>query len=178
MKECLPGTVIEARIGGEAMERLDAIFVTNGLVLCQVCELLGTETHNIHNWVKRGFCSPPQNKRYSKRQFCRLAIINALKDTLEIAHIVRVLSYVNGSLSDESDDKVPDDRLYCCFAEAVARLSALPLSRKAAEDVATSVAEESGYRNTPELTKVLTIITTAYLADALRKSSIERIKEI
>ena len=40
-----------------------------------------------------------------------------LSDTLKIGDITDMLSYVNGNLSYEGDDLIPDDVLYVCFAE-------------------------------------------------------------
>ena len=58
------------------------MFLAGGIVRSQVSAVTGLESHMIQNWVKRGFLSNPVNKRYSCRQFCRIAIINMLKTTL------------------------------------------------------------------------------------------------
>lgn len=73
-------------------------------MLSQVSQLTGLEPHVIQNWVKRGFVSPPERKKYSRRQFCRILFINMLKDVLQLEKICQLLSYVNGALADESDD--------------------------------------------------------------------------
>ncbi|HML45801.1 MAG TPA: DUF1836 domain-containing protein, partial [Clostridia bacterium] len=70
------------------------------------------EAYTIQNWVRRGFISPPEHKRYSKRQFCRIALINALKDCMQMDSVTRLLTYINGNLSDESDDLIDDTLLY------------------------------------------------------------------
>jgi len=87
---------------------LGNIFQTGRLVMSQVSNLLGLEPYLIQNWVKRGFLAPPQKKLYTRRQFCRLCIINMLKDTLRLERIAALISYVNGMLDDESDDTVAD----------------------------------------------------------------------
>ena len=85
--------------------------------MSQVSTLLGIEPYLIQNWVKRGFLSPPVKKQYTKRQFCRLCIINMLKDTLRLERIAALISYVNGKLDDESDDTVGDDVLYNYYVD-------------------------------------------------------------
>lgn len=118
-----PGTTIEAGVSqrqrDSAAEVLNNIFATGGLMLSQVSTLTGLEYYMIQNWVKRGFLSPPQKKMYSKRQFCRIAIINILKDTLPIDNAAKLLSYINGVLADESDDLVDDAELYNYFVNAI-----------------------------------------------------------
>ena len=105
MKQYLPGTTVETELSrpDAADALLSPLFLTGGLTLSQVVQLTGLETHTIQNWVKRGFLSPPQHKKYSRRQF-------------------KLLSYFNGSLSDESDDLIDDSYLYTCIVRLVGRL--------------------------------------------------------
>jgi len=119
MQRLLPGTVIGANIDsiGVSNRVLGNIFQTGGLVMSQVSNLLGLEPYLIQNWVKRGFLAPPQKKLYTRRQFCRLCIINMLKDTLRLERIAALISYVNGMLDDESDDTVGDDLLYDYYVD-------------------------------------------------------------
>ena len=86
----LPGTTIEADPAreGAAEGILSSLFMAGGLVLSQVSQLTGLEPHMIQNWVKRGFVSPPRNKKYTRRQFCRIVIINMLRDSLPLERIV------------------------------------------------------------------------------------------
>lgn len=88
-------------------------------MLSQVSQLTGLEPHVIQNWVKRGFVSPPRNKRYSRNQFSRIALINMLKDCLRLDQITRLLSYLNGHLDDESDDIIDESRLYTYITRLV-----------------------------------------------------------
>lgn len=130
MRDYLPGTTVEAdlRRPGAADALLSPLFLAGGLTLSQVVQLTGLEAHTIQNWVKRGFLSPPQRKKYSRRQFCRILIINMLRDALQLEKICALLSYVNGSLSDESDDLVDDAYLYDCLVQVLGRMEgeALP----------------------------------------------------
>ncbi|MGI6716731.1 MAG: DUF1836 domain-containing protein [Eubacteriales bacterium] len=124
MMTTFPGTTIE--VGEHQRSRPDAagealnnIFATGGLMLSQVASLTGLEYYIIQNWVKRGFVTPPVKKLYSKKQFCRIAIINILKETLQIEKATKLLSYINGVLSDESDDLIDDFELYNCYVNLV-----------------------------------------------------------
>ncbi|MDD4124188.1 MAG: DUF1836 domain-containing protein [Eubacteriales bacterium] len=124
MYTTFPGTTIEAGASqrskpDSAAEVLNNIFAAGGLVLSQVSSLTGLEYYIIQNWVKRGFLSPPVKKQYSKRQFCRIATINILKETLQIDMATKLLSYINGVLSDESDDLVDDFELYNYYVNMV-----------------------------------------------------------
>lgn len=121
MSRLLPGTTIEADFTQtDAVESvLRPLFLAGGLVLSQVAKLTGLEAYTIQNWVRRGFVSPPERKRYSKRQFCRIALINALKDCMQMDSVTRLLSYINGHLNDESDDMIDDTLLYAMFARLV-----------------------------------------------------------
>lgn len=113
MQGTLPGTTIEASLRRDAAEDVLAhIFAGGGVVLSQIAVMTALEPHVIQNWVKRGYLSPPQHRQYTKRQFVRVAIINLLRQSLQLDRIVELLSYVNGKLADESDDRVDDVVLY------------------------------------------------------------------
>ncbi|MDR1668584.1 MAG: DUF1836 domain-containing protein [Oscillospiraceae bacterium] len=99
MASVLPGTTIECSRSG-AEDLLGSIFLTGGLVLSQVCQLTGLDQHMVQNWVRRGFCPPPISKKYTKRQFCRIALINLLKDSLRIDHIAALIDAVGGSVDE------------------------------------------------------------------------------
>ncbi|MBQ9467658.1 MAG: DUF1836 domain-containing protein [Clostridia bacterium] len=71
--------------------------------------LYGTEL------VRRGYLTPPRNKRYTERQFCRIVLINLLRDSLNIGEITDLISRINGHLDDESDDLIDDTLLYVYF---------------------------------------------------------------
>lgn len=117
----LPGTKIEADFS-QAESILNAMFMVDGLVLSQISVTIGVELHTVQNWVKRKYISPPKNKKYSKRQFCRIAIINILKEVFSLTEIVDLLSYINGHLDDESDDLIDDSELYFCMVRVLSEL--------------------------------------------------------
>ena len=124
MDTVLPGTVIDIGkknygIQNAAKDFLDSIFCTGGLTLGQVCTLTSLEDYTVQNWVKRGFVSPPVKKLYSKRQFCRIAVINLLMESMQIEKIVQLLRSPNGCLADESDDLVDDSMLYNYYVDVL-----------------------------------------------------------
>ena len=178
MIKTLPGTVIEADMNrpSAADALLSPLFLTGGLMLSQVSQLTGLEPYVIQNWVKRGFVSPPDKKKYSRRQFSRILIINMLKDSLQLDTICRLLSYINGHLDDESDDIIDDARLYLY----IVRLSALLCERRTAGDVEIrSWCEEvladysEPYPGAKErVCRGLHVILTAYGASLLRQQAL------
>ena len=174
MPHTLPGTTIPVDSGQpDAAEAVLApLFLAGGLMLSQVAQLTGLEPHVIQNWVRRGFVSPPVRKRYSRRQFCRIATINLLKDCLQLDKICRLLSHVNGDLDDESDDLIDDAQLYGYIAALTPRLEegALPTQAEL-EDWCIQVLQDyqevvPGARKRVE--QVLRIMMTAWFSCVLK----------
>lgn len=124
MNWLIPGTVLSGR--SEEAERVpdqfQALFLAGDMVLGQVSHLSGLPVYMIQNWVKRGFLSPPQAKRYSLNQLCRILNINMLKGALSMDQICGLLTYINGRLDDESDDLIDDAQLYFMFVQLAARV--------------------------------------------------------
>lgn len=122
MNWTLPGTTITAQRedADHTRQQFDALFLAGGLALSQVAAITGLEPYAIQNWVKRGFLSPPQGKRYSKEQVCRIITINMLKGTLTLEQICSLMTYVNGDLADASDDLINDADLYFMFVRLAA----------------------------------------------------------
>jgi len=119
----IPGTTLEAkRTDADRTDGLfQSMFLAGGLTLSQVSSITGLESYTIQNWVKRGFLSNPKNKRYNMEQVCRIITINMLKGALPLERICSLLSYVNGDLTDESDDIIDDTLLYFMFVRLAAR---------------------------------------------------------
>jgi DNA-binding transcriptional MerR regulator len=108
----LPGTTVEVNNNTSAKSFLDSAFATGGLVLSQVVQLTGLEPHTIQNWVKRQFIPPPDHKKYSLGQFCRIVIINMLKDIFQIDRIAHMLDHVC-----EADSTLDEAAVYVMFCE-------------------------------------------------------------
>lgn len=117
MEWTLPGTVlsVDADRPQAAEEVFSSLFLAGGLVLSQVTQVTGLEPYIIQNWVRRGFLAPPKQRKYTRRQLSRILMINALKSTLSVEQICKLLSYINGALDDEGDDTIDDTELYGAF---------------------------------------------------------------
>lgn len=180
----LPGTTIETDLSRDDAARalLSPLFLTGGLVLSQVAQLTGLEPYVIQNWVKRGFVSPPKNKKYSKRQFCRIATINLLKDCLRLDQITRLLSYLNGHLDDESDDLIDDFELYTYITRLAFRLGQTPQTgRDEWKDWCELTLEDyrepyPGARD--RVRRGLQVIVTAYAAARLKGKAEQMLKAL
>lgn len=123
MEWIIPGTVLKAEKEDAVCveQQFSSLFLAGGIVLSQVAGIAGLETYTVQNWVKRGLLTPPERKRYSLRQLCRILTINMLRNALSMEQIVGLLSYVNGELDDESDDIIDDALLYFMFVRLAAR---------------------------------------------------------
>ena len=177
MAKTLPGTTIPVDWSRpeEAETRLNSLFLAGGLMLSQVASLTGLEPYVIQNWVRRGFAAPPERKRYSRRQFCRIVLINMLKDSMQLDKICTLLSYVNGELDDESDDLIDDAQLYLYFVRLVVLVErTTPRGR-----VAAGLWGRGGGADYPEpvpgagnrVARCLHVILTAYLAARLKQEA-------
>lgn len=179
MIDVLPGTTIQTSLDKHdvAMRILNNIFATGGLVLSQVSQLTSLENHVIQNWVKRGFLTSPIGKRYSKNQFCRIVVINMLKETLRLDTVAGMLSYINGVLTDKSDDIIDDSDLYNYYVNLLVEISKLGISNgfvdqkslnKALSELLTDFKEVyPGAKK--RLQKVLAVMSTAHTSAMLRK---------
>ena len=182
MNWIIPGTTLEGQ--RENADRIDGLFqsmfLAGGLTLSQVSSITGLETYTIQNWVKRGFLPPPQNKRYNMEQVCRIIIINMLKGALALEQSCSLISYINGSLSDESDDIIDDTALYFMFVSLAARARHIGGSKEwgeALEEVMISYTEPfPGARE--KVTKVLRIMLTAWIAARLKEQTDAMIAEL
>ena len=167
-----PGTTLEGlRSNADRTDGLfQSMFLAGGLTLSQVCQITGLESYTVQNWVKRGFLSNPIAKRYNMEQVCRILNINILKETLPLEQIVKLMAYLNGNLTDESDDLVDDTMLYFFFVRLAARARYIG-GTKAWDDALLEITEDyeepvPGARN--KLIQVLKIMLTVYCANALK----------
>ena len=172
MQWTIPGTTLTGpRDQADSVENLfQSLFLAGGLTLSQVASVTGLEPYTVQNWVKRGFLPPPRGKKYDMEQVCRLININILKGTMPLEQIVHLMSYLNGSLSDESDDLVDDTMLFFFFVKLAARARYIGGS-KAWDDALVEITES--YREPvpgarEKLIKVLKIMLTVWCANMLK----------
>lgn len=175
MQWTIPGTVLQA--DEQDAEHIEAIlqpmFLAGGMVLSQVASITGLEPYIIQNWVKRGFLSPPQNKRYTLRQLCRILVINTLKGALPMDRICGMLGYINGILNDESDDIIDDSVLYFMFVRLVSRAKELERAdhwESAIEAVLADYQEPCpGARE--RIAKVLRIMVVGHISSRMKQEA-------
>ncbi len=89
-------------------------------MLSQIREITGLDAPALQNWIKRGWVSSPSGKRYNIDQVARILIINMLRDVFQLEKIAFLMSYINGSVNDRSDDIIPESVLYeyiCCIID-------------------------------------------------------------
>lgn len=172
MQWTIPGTTLTGqREEAQFLENhFQTMFGTGGLVLSQVANLTGLESYAIQNWVKRGFLTKPERKRYSMRQVCRILNINMMKAVMPLEEICRLLGYINGELDNESDDLIDDSQLYFMFVRLAARARYIG-GNQSWDDALVEVAADytepvPGARE--KLIKVLRIMLTAWVAAQLR----------
>ena len=168
----IPGTVLTARPEETQYieDKFRSMFLGGGMVLSQVAGVTGLEPYTIQNWVKRGFLTKPENKRYTLRQLCRIININMLKPALPMEEICGLLQYINGCLNDESDDLIDDSQLYFLFVRLAAnhrRMNDTEGRDAYLDEVLAEYAEPiPGAKE--RVKKVLRIMLTAWAAAQLR----------
>ena len=168
MNWTIPGTTLAVRReeADSFRSQFQALFLGGGIALSQVTSITGLDAYMIQNWVKRGFLSKPEQKRYTLNQLCRIITINMLKGVLPLERICSLLSYINGRLDDESDDLIDDAELYFLFLSLAARARDFDTPdhwNRAIDDTLANYREPSpGARQRVE--EVLRIMLTAWVA--------------
>jgi hypothetical protein len=182
MEWTIPGTVLSCprSEAGHIEDRFGAMFLGGDIVLSQVVGITGLEPYAVQNWVKRGFLSPPQRKRYTLRQLCRIININMLKSVLPMERICGLLGYVNGQLDDESDDIIDDSQLYFMFVRLAAQVG--QINDPAAWDECIAREMEGYAEPTPgaaqRVVQVLRIMLTAWASARLQKQAEKMLYDI
>ncbi len=182
MKWRIPGTVlqIEKENADTVEDMFSSMFLAGGMVLSQVASISGLEPYTIQNWVKRGFLSPPQHKRYSINQLCRILQINMLKSVLPLEQICGLLSYINGKLDEENDDIIDDARLYFLFVRLASRAKELdnPQSWEKAMKDALAQYQEPVPGARERIEKALRVMLTAWVAARMRRAAETMLQEL
>lgn len=182
MNWTIPGTVLTMPCADAAHieEQFKSMFLGGGMVLSQVSGITGLEPYTVQNWVKRGFLTPPEKKRYTLRQLCRIININMLKGVLPMERICGLLGYINGQLNDESDDIIDDSQLYFMFV----RLAANHRQMNGTQGRENFLAEALEDYQEPmpgakdRVAKVLRIMLTAWAAAQLRQTAEAMVQEL
>lgn len=178
----IPGTVLRVRQeeADHIEEKISSMFLAGGMALGQISHITGLEPYTVQNWVKRGFLSPPVNKRYTLRQLCRILNINMLKSALSLEQICGLLQYINGHLDDESDDLIDDAQLYFLFLRLVSHHRQMNTEAGREEYLQRVLADYAepvpGAKERVE--KVLRIMLTAWAAAQLRQRAEKMVNEL
>lgn len=182
MKWTIPGTVlrIERENADGVEEMFSSMFLAGGMVLSQVASITGLEPYTVQNWVKRGFLSPPQHKRYTLQQLCRILHINMLKSVLPLERICSLLRYINGKLDEESDDIIDDATLYFLFVRLAARSKQLddPAAWKKAMEEALCDYREPVPGARERIENALRIMLIANLASKMAQTAERMLDEL
>lgn len=182
MKWTIPGTVLQADIRdyNQIETLIRSMFLAGGMVLSQVSNVTGLEPYTVQNWVKRGFLTPPEKKRYSLRQVCRIININMLKSALPMEDICGLLQYINGHLDDESDDLIDDSQLYFLFIRLAAnhRQMGNEQGREEAIEKVLADYQEPIPGAKARVEKVLRIMLTAWAAAQLRLAAEKQVQAL
>ena len=182
MQWIIPGTTLKGlRTDADRAEILfQSLFLAGGLTLSQVSSISGLEPYTIQNWVKRGFLASPVNKRYNMEQVCRILNINILKGAVPLEQIVKLMAYLNGDLTDESDDLVDDTMLFFLFVKLAARARYIG-GTKAWDDALVEITED--YREPvpgarEKLIRVLKVMLTVWCANQLKLQADKMMEEM
>ena len=182
MEWIIPGTVLKAQKDDAAYieAQFNAMFMGGGMVLSQVAGVTGLEPYTVQNWVKRGFLPPPERKKYTLRQLCRIININMLKNVLPMERICGMLSYINGDLDDEGDDIIDDSKLYFMFVRLAAHYRVMHNTEGRDAYIAKEL--ENYQEPVPgakeRVKKVLCIMLTAWAAAQLQLAADRMLAEI
>ena len=178
----IPGTVLSVQREDAVRieQQFASMFLGGGMVLSQVTEVTGLEAYTVQNWVKRGFLPPPERKKYSMNQLCRIININMLKNVLPMERICNMLSYINGHLDDDSDDIIDDSRLYFMFVRLAAHYRVMHndsgRDTLIAQELKNYVEPVPGAKE--RVANVLKIMLTAWASAQLRQAAEQMLKEI
>jgi len=182
MEWTIPGTVLQIRRedADGVEERFSSMCLAGGMVLSQVASITGLEPYTIQNWVKRGFLPPPEHRKYSMGQLCRILNINMLKNTLSMETICGLLGYINGKLDETADDIIDDAQLYFLFVRLAARAKQLeePDAWKRAMDDALRDYREPVPGARERIEKTLQIMLVAWLAARARQRAEQMLREL
>lgn len=171
----IPGTVVDrSKMNGAAGESfLDKVFyITEGIMLTQVREITGIDGTTLQNWLKRGWVASPRGKYYTKEHLARILLIAMMRDTMQLARIAQVLSYINGRVGDETDDIIPESVLYdyvCRAVDVLADGDSAGLNQL--DEVVASVVdsyEEKVAGARKRLSRGISIIVTAYYSTLVK----------
>ena len=183
--ELIPGTKLyRSDMGGvTGMEFLSKIFfITDGVMLTQIREISGIDGSTLQNWTKRGWVANSKYKKYDINQIAHILIINMLRSCMQLDRITDLIEYINGDVSDRSDDIIEDAVLYDYICKILDKLMTYELCslgsiREAISDEIKEYKEVMpGARE--RLARALEIIVVAYYASLMKRHSDSLISDL
>ena len=178
----LPGTTVPYQEGGDALAAIQPLIAaTDGLTLSQLCAITGLEASALQNWIKRGFVPHPVNRKYRLRHVARILLIAALRDSLQIDRIGRLLAAVNGDADREDDDIVPEEQLYRYLCRIAARVEEAPLPPGEIDELIAEITADydpPGQGDADRLRAVLGVMAAAYTAGRFKDDAERRFAKL
>jgi len=183
-EKLLPGTATTyVEHGEKGFSKIEMLLeATGGLNLSQVCAVTGLEGSTIQNWVKRGWVSHPNGKKYEEKHIARILIINALKECIKLEHIALLMNYVNGTAVDNNDYIIRESDLYNLLCDALGRMGkAQDQSRGGVEAVVEILIR--GYKSpkpdsSARIRKALTLMIYACVCTDVKRRTEAMMKQI
>ena len=183
-EKLLPGTATTyVEHGEKGFSKIEMLLeATGGLNLSQVCAVTGLEGSTIQNWVKRGWVSHPNGKKYEEKHIARILIINALKECIKLEHIALLMNYVNGTAVDNNDYIIRESELYNLLCDALGRMGkAQDQSRGGVEAVVEILIR--GYKSpkpdsSARIRKALTLMIYACVCTDVKRRTEAMMKQI
>lgn len=183
MVTTFPGLTVEtSSLTVEDSKKLfDGLFAAGGITLSQLCSISGLEGYVIQNWIKRRFLAPPRGRMYGREQLAAVALINLLRDSLQIERICGFVSFVRGVPNDRSDDLCGFEELYHGYVGLI--LEGLPAvdDPEAVRNAARGAAERMGAKDAATLRKlqgVFEVMLYAHAASLYRRAAEEKLSHM
>lgn len=177
MKWTLPGTCIAADTAQAPYieQQFQGLFIGGGIMMSQITAITALESYDVQNWVKRGFLSPPERKRYSLDQLCRILTINMLKSVFTLEQISDLLTGIC-----TGQDAISDSRLYFLFVHLAANYRTM--QNDAGRDARIRQELEASKALLPpdpeRVEKVLCIMLTAWASAQLKTVAAEMLEQL
>lgn len=176
--ELIPGTKLyRSDMGGvTGLEFLSKIFfISDGVMLTQIREISGIDGSTLQNWTKRGWVANSKYKKYDINQIAHILIINMLRSCMQLDRITDLIEYINGDVSDRSDDIIEDAVLYDYICKILDKLMTYDLcslgSIREAIELETEAYKEVMPGARERLSRALEIIVVAYYASLMKRHS-------
>jgi len=174
MPNRFPGMAVELGCAekGCSQSLFDGVFAAGGLTLSQVSVMTGLEPYLIQNWIKRGFVAPPVKRLYSRQQLARIALINMLREALQIEKICSLIGILDRGTASPEDDLIGDEELYHRYVDMIAEGGIDlddPLSVSAAAERACGDYTERVAGARKQLARILALMLYAHAAARLRR---------